>query len=219
MRIHKEGRRPIIFANIIILISLFIFFYCYNPHYTATTVFVLLFAVAFLFHVIRFFRVPSRVINKVEAGVLSPADGIVIAIEETVEDEYFKDTRLKISIFMSVYNVHVNFIPIDGVIEYVLYHPGKYLVAKYPKSSVHNEHNTVVVRKNEREVVLFRQIAGFVARRIVSYVETGETVSQGEEMGIIRFGSRVDVFLPTDVEIAVRIGELVRAQKSVLAYF
>ena len=136
-----------------------------------------------------------------------------------IEEEYFKDQRIRISVFMSVHNVHVNFFPIDGTVEYVGYHPGKYLIAKYPKSSVLNEHNTVVVKKSENEVVLFRQIAGYVARRIVSKVKVGQEAVQGEEMGMIRFGSRVDVFLPLNTEIAVKIGEKVRAQKSVLAYF
>ena len=120
---------------------------------------------------------------------------------------------------MSINNVHVNSYPIDGNIEYIAYHPGKYLLAKRPKSSVDNEHNTIVVSKNEHEKVLFRQIAGFVARRIISYPEVGDTVAQGDEVGMIKFGSRVDVFLPLDTQVVVKKGDKVVSKKTVLAYF
>lgn len=146
--------------------------------------------------VIRFFRVPYRIINKVDNGVLSPADGTILSVGPAFEYEYFKDERLKISIFMSINNVHVNSYPMDGTVEYTAYHPGKYYLAKLPKSSVDNEHNTIVVGADEHDKVLFRQIAGFVARRIISYPEVGDVVKQGEEVGMIKFGSRVDVFLP-----------------------
>ena len=124
-----------------------------------------------------------------------------------------------ISIFMSAHNVHVNSYPIDGIVEYVGYHPGKYLIAKLPKSSTDNENNSVVVKQDEQRIVLFRQIAGFVARRIVCYAKPGMEVKQGEEMGMIKFGSRVDVFLPLDAQVAVQVGDKVRSKKSVLAYF
>lgn len=120
---------------------------------------------------------------------------------------------------MSIFNVHVNFFPIDGTVEYVGYHPGKYHVANLPKASNDNEHNSVVVRKDENRVVLFRQIAGFLARRIVCNIKKGDTANQGEEMGMIRFGSRVDVFVPLDAQINVQLGTPVRTQKTVLAYF
>jgi len=169
--------------------------------------------------VIRFFRVPFRIINKVDNGVLSPADGTILSVGPAFEYEYFKDERLKISIFMSINNVHVNSYPIDGTIEYTAYHPGKYYLAKLPKSSVDNEHNTIVVSADEHDKVLFRQIAGFVARRIISYPEVGDVVEQGEEVGMIKFGSRVDVFLPLDVQVAVNKGDKVVSKKTVLAYF
>ena len=168
--------------------------------------------------IVRFFRVPTRVINKVDDGVLSPADGTIVYVGNAFEHEYFKDGRLKISIFMSINNVHVNSYPISGEISYMAYHPGKYAVAKLPKSSVDNEHNTIVVRNGEKEV-LFRQIAGFVARRIISYPEVGDSVEQGEEVGMIKFGSRVDVFLPKTASIAVSKGDKVVSKKTVLAYF
>lgn len=218
MRLHKEGLLPITFTVAFVAACLVPYFMFANlPLWV--DILVVAFFVILLFTIVRFFRVPLRHINHVENGVLSPADGTVISIEETTEHEYFKDSRIKISVFMSVYNVHVNFYPVDGEIEYVAYHPGKYFVAHLPKSSLDNEHNTVVVRKNEHDVVLFRQIAGFVARRIVSYPEPGDTVKQGQEMGMIRFGSRVDVFLPLDAEVNVKVGEKVRTQKTVLAYF
>lgn len=218
MRIHKEGLYPIVIETILFTVVLFCYFYFTDLPCWIDFLAVLILAIPF-FLVIRFFRVPSRLVNSVDNGVISPADGTVIAIEEMNEYEYFHDNRIKISIFMSVHNVHVNFYPIDGVVEYVKYHPGKYFIAHLPKSSIENEHNSVVVRRDEQMVVLFRQIAGIVARRIVSYPKVGDRVKQGTEMGMIRFGSRVDVFLPLDAQICVKIGDKVRAQKSVLAYF
>lgn len=217
MKIHREGLVPILVTVVILGILLGLYFM--HPHAVALTVFVSILAAAILFLVVRFFRVPKRLINVVEDGVLSPADGRIVAIDEVEEGEYFKDKRIKISIFMSIFNVHVNSYPIGGVVEYVGYHPGKYLVAKLPKSSFDNEHNSVVVKKNEDKEVLFRQIAGLIARRIVSYAEVGKPVNQGEQMGIIRFGSRVDVFLPLDAEIYVKMGDKVSSQKTVLASF
>ncbi len=167
--------------------------------------------------IIRFFRVPTRVVNAVEDGVLSPADGTIVYVGSAFEHEYFKDERMKISIFMSINNVHVNSYPITGEISYTAYHPGKYVLAKLPKSSVDNEHNTVVVKGEEE--VLFRQIAGFVARRIISYPEVGDHVEQGDEVGMIKFGSRVDVFLPKGVKVAVSKGDKVVSKKTILAYF
>lgn len=216
MRLHKEGRIPITIAIVLFAVVLFLILHFTNLHLICNILIIL----ALLIPVgmtIRFFRVPSRHPNLVENGVVSPADGTIIAIEEMEEYEYFHDQRIKISIFMSVHNVHVNFYPIDGEIEYVAYHPGKYFIAHLPKSSLDNEHNTVVV-KNDNVHVLFRQIAGFVARRIVSYPQKGDMVKQCDEMGMIRFGSRVDVFVPVDATINVKIGDSVRAKKSVLAY-
>lgn len=217
MRLHKEGKRPITIATILFIAANYLYY-----RYTALPIPInilveILFIIPF-FITVRFFRIPCRHINIVDKGVISPADGTIIAVEETTEHEYFKDKRIKISIFMSLHNVHVNFYPISGRIEYVAYHPGKYFVAHLPKSSLDNEYNTVVVSKDEHNKVLFRQIAGFVARRIVSYPQPGDIVEQGTEMGMIRFGSRVDVFLPLDAEINVKIGDCVRTQKTVLAY-
>ena len=157
-------------------------------------------------------------INFVPNGIISPADGTIVQIVETYEDEYFKENRTQISIFMSPLNVHVNCYPIEGVVSYTKYHPGKHFVASLPKASKDNEHNTVVVKNKIGTEVLFRQIAGFVARRIVSYVVEGVQTNQGEEMGIIKFGSRVDLFLPLNAKVNVKVGDKVTSKKTVIAY-
>lgn len=218
MKIQKEGYGIISICASILLSIILVLLFVVHIFWLATVIIACGLTV-FLYMIVRFFRNPNRVINKVENGILSPADGTVVNIQEVFESEYFKDNRQIISVFMSAHDVHVNSYPIDGIVEYVGYHPGKYLIAKRPKSSTDNEHNSVVVRKDEQRVVLFRQIAGFVARRIVCYAEPGMSVEQGEEMGMIKFGSRMDVFLPLDAQIAVQVGQKVRSKKSVLAYF
>lgn len=221
MKIHREGFMPIGFTILFLGALTWIYFLCgcslAVPVWITTLFCLVMFSILFL--VVRFFRIPKRTINSVADGVLSPADGRIVAIDEVQECEYFQDTRIKISIFMSIFNVHVNSYPIDGVVEYVGYHPGKYLIAKLPKSSVDNEHNSVVIKQSDERIILFRQIAGIIARRIVSYALVGEKVKQGEQMGIIRFGSRVDVFLPLDAQIYVKLGDRVASQKTVLASF
>jgi phosphatidylserine decarboxylase len=144
--------------------------------------------------------------------ILSPADGKVVVIEETVENEYFKDKRLQVSIFMSPLNVHANFNPIAGIIKYVKYHKGLFLVAWHPKSSTDNERSTVVTEHASGKEVLFRQVAGAVARRICYYVEEGQQVETGSEYGFIKFGSRIDLFLPLDTKINVKIGDVVKGR-------
>ena len=168
--------------------------------------------------IIYFFRVPYRKINRDENAIVSPADGTIIQIMEEVETEYFNDNRIQISIFMSPLNVHVNTYPIDGEIVYVKHHFGKHFVAHLPKASKDNEHNTVVQKHKNGERVLFRQIAGIVARRIVGYAQKGEIAEQGKEMGIIKFGSRVDVFLPLSAKINVKLEDKVRSKITHLAY-
>lgn len=218
MKIHEAGK-AIVSSTIfvIVLMTLCYVFFLAKLWWVNLVVYITLLVLAGI--IIRFFRVPYRIINKVKNGVLAPADGTVISIGPAFEYEYFKDERIRISIFMTINNVHVNSYPIDGTVEYVGYHPGKYFVASLPKSSVDNEHNTIVVSQNEHQKVLFRQIAGFIARRIISYPEKGDVVYQGEEVGMIKFGSRVDVFLPLDAQIAVNKGEKVVSKKTVLAYF
>lgn len=167
--------------------------------------------------VVQFFRNPKRLIPWVDNQlVYSPADGKVVVIEETEEPEYFKDKRLMISIFMSPLNVHVNRNPVGGVVKYKKYHSGKYLVAWHPKSSTENERATVVIDNGDAEI-LVRQIAGAVARRLRNYLEVGQQVTQGSEMGFIKFGSRVDIFLPLNAKVEVKIGQVVRGNVDVIA--
>ena len=170
-----------------------------------------------LFLVVRFFRVPHRRAIADDSLIISPADGRVVAIEETTEDEFFKCKMIQISIFMSIWNVHVNWNPISGSVEYHKHHPGKYLIAKHPKSSLLNERASTAIQKEPGKGIMVRQIAGSVARRIISYTNPVKQVEQGSELGIIRFGSRVDIFLPVDVKIKVRLRDKVRARKSILA--
>lgn len=218
-RIHEEGTRAILIAlliTVIVVVGMNLLW----PRQTFWHGMVYaVFAIVF-FLVVRFFRVPiHRKTSLLEHAVVSPADGIISADEVVMEDEYFHEERRKLSIFMSIYNVHINFFPFDGVVTYYQYHPGKYLVAFKPKSSVDNEHNSIVIQDHEGREVMVRQIAGFVARRIVCELEPGDASVVGEEFGMIRFGSRVDVFLPLDAEVNVHIGQVVRAKSSVLATF
>lgn len=166
-----------------------------------------------------FFRVPTNRTTTIEENaVVSAADGEVVVIEEVEETEYFHDKRIQVSIFMSAYNVHVNWFPMNGVVSYYKYHPGKKLFAINPKSSELNERNTLVVKDDQGREVLFRQIAGVMARRIICHVDKGATAKVGEEFGLIRFGSRVDFFLPIDSEVKVKIGDKVRGKITVLAH-
>jgi phosphatidylserine decarboxylase len=218
-RIHEEGTKAIVIALLIAVIVI-VGINLLWPQQTFWHVLVYVFFVVVFVLVVRFFRVPiHRKTTILENAVISPADGIISADEVIMEDEYFHEQRRKLSIFMSIYNVHINFFPFDGVVTYYKYHPGKYLVAFKPKSSVDNEHNSIAIQDHQGREVLVRQIAGFVARRIVCELESGDASVVGEEFGMIRFGSRVDVFLPLDAEVNVHIGQIVRAKSSVLATF
>lgn len=167
--------------------------------------------------IVQFFRHPKRIHNLNANAIIAPADGTIVVIENTDEPEFYKEKRLQISIFMSPLNVHVNRYPISGTVEYVKYHAGKYLIASHPKSSTENERTTVVVRDTAGRSVLFRQIAGALARRIVYYCKTGDTAQQAQQMGFIKFGSRVDVFLPVDAKVKVVQGQKVKGSQTVLA--
>ncbi len=168
---------------------------------------------------ITFFRVPTNRTTTIEDNaVVSAADGEVVVVEEVEEKEYFHDKRIQVSIFMSAYNVHVNWFPMNGVVSYYKYHPGKKLFAINPKSSELNERNTLVVKDEQGREVLFRQIAGVMARRIICHVDKGATAKVGEEFGLIRFGSRVDFFLPIDAKLNVKIGDKVKGKITVLAH-
>ena len=216
-RLHEEGTKAILITLAVVVVSAFIvnwFWPVQSWWHYILYVFLLLVLVL----VVRFFRVPIwRKTTLAENAVLAPADGVIAANEVVVEDEYFHDKRRQISIFMSIYNVHINFFPFDSEVTYYKYHPGKFLVAFNPKSSSDNEHNTIVLRDFNGREILVRQIAGFVARRIVCDLKAGDEAVAGEELGMIRFGSRVDVFLPLDAEVNVRIGDPTVGKETVLA--
>jgi phosphatidylserine decarboxylase len=216
MTIHKEGYTSIAIAGLIyILISYLAFsFLSYNHPFLAWALFIL--ATGFFLFIVSFFRVPKRKHTMNANAIIAPADGKVVVIEETVDVEYFKDKRLQVSIFMSPANVHVNRNPINGEVLYSQYHKGKYLVAWDPKSSTENERHSVVLR-NEKTTILVKQIAGAVARRIVNYLKPGQSVVQNDEMGFIKFGSRVDLLLPPGTTVNVKIGEAVQGGVTVIA--
>ena len=218
MTIHKEGRLLLF----LLLIILFVLNWGIAKLYPASIIlqdFVIGGSVIFYLIILQFFRSPIFDVSKNENQVLAPAEGKVVVIEETEETEYFKEKRIQISIFMSPVNVHVNRMPVAGVISFCKYHAGKYLVAWHPKSSTENERTTLVVKMKDGVEVLFRQIAGALARRIKWYVKEGQQLEQGEEFGFIKFGSRVDVFLPLSAKIKVSIGDKTYGGKTVLAEF
>lgn len=179
----------------------------------------LILSLGFWILIIQFFRNPKRITPKNVKHIIAPADGKVVVIEEVEEPEYFKDKRKQVSIFMSPLNVHINRFPVGGTVKYVKYHPGLYLVAWHPKSSTENERTTVVVKTNNNEEVLFRQIAGAVARRIVYYCKEGDHAEQGGEMGFIKFGSRVDIFLPLTAKVNSKLNDVVKGGETVIAEF
>ena len=216
MTIHKEGYTSIALCVLFIfVVNAIIQFYYPDAHTLRWIVYILSFALFVI--ILQFFRSPHFPINIDETQVLCPADGKVVVIEETDEPEFLKDRRIQLSVFMSPINVHVNRNPIAGVVKYFKYHPGKYLVAWHPKSSTENERTTIVIENSKGVSVLFRQIAGAMARRIVWYVKEGDKVDQGAQFGFIKFGSRVDVFLPLGTKINVGLGEVVKGGRTVLA--
>ena len=215
MTIHKEGIK--ILRNEIIIFALLNYLvHIYTHEYFAyfiTSLTSLLFIMS-----VYFFRKPNRKLERKDGTIYSPCDGKVVVIEETDEIEFYKDKRIQVSIFMSPLNVHNQLYPISGEVEYIKYHPGKYLVAWHPKSSLLNERSTVVI-KNDKISVLFRQIAGAVARRIVTYSKIGDKATSSDEYGFIKFGSRVDVFLPVGTKINVKINESVKSGQSIIANY
>jgi phosphatidylserine decarboxylase len=215
MTIHKEGYKTLAISAILFaLVNLLSFYFIsfYSPWLSWLLFFITLFLLLFL---ISFFRVPSRKLTVGNDLIICPADGKVVVIEEMFDVEYFKDKRLQVSIFMSPANVHQNRNPVAGEVVYNQYHKGKYLVAWDPKSSTDNERHSVVI-KNERGEVLVKQIAGALAKRIINYLEVGQQVGQSDEMGFIKFGSRVDVLLPVDTRINVNLNQMVKGGVSVL---
>ena len=218
MTIHKEGYTSLALTVLLIFIVNALVHY-YNPDSQWIRWLVYILSFAFFIIILQFFRSPSRNWAQNDKHIICPADGKVVVIEETEETEYFKDKRIQVSIFMSPINVHVNRNPISGIVKFVKYHKGKYLVAWDPKSSTDNERTTIVIESKSGVPILFRQIAGALARRIVWYVKEGDEVKQGDQFGFIKFGSRVDVFLPLGTKINVKIGDTVQGGITVLGEF
>jgi phosphatidylserine decarboxylase len=213
MTIHREGY-SLLFISLLVLFGINYLVYYLAPEATVLQNIVIGVSVVLYLIVLQFFRNP---VFSVDKTVLAPADGKVVVIEETVETEYLKSKRRQISIFMSPVNVHVNRMPVGGTISFYKYHAGKYLVAWHPKSSTENERTTVVARMKNGTEILFRQIAGALARRIKCYVKEGQPFEQGQEFGFIKFGSRVDIFLPLDAKITVKVGEVTKGGRTVIA--
>ncbi|MFL5728374.1 MAG: phosphatidylserine decarboxylase family protein [Cytophagaceae bacterium] len=218
MVIHKEGYRILITLFIVLIVLNLVIFYFFPASKNIQNISIIFCIIAYLL-ILQFFRSPKRstVIN--DSHVIAPADGKVVVIEEVTETEYFNEPRRQVSIFMSPVNVHINRNPISGVVTYFKYHSGKYKVAWHPKSSTENERTTIVVEGHNNHTVLIRQIAGALAKRIVWYLQAGEEVKQGEELGFIKFGSRVDIFLPLDAKINVKIGDRTVGGETVIAEF
>lgn len=218
MTLHKEGTASLLIGAIALfaingILSFFL------PDATLIHTFALIISLVLYAIVVQFFRKPKRFPPLHEGHLLAPADGKVVVIEEVFEPEYFKGPRKQVSIFMSPFNVHINFNPLSGIVSYFKYHPGKYLVAWHPKASTENERTTVVVKHANGNEILFRQIAGALAKRICWYVKEGDLVKQGEEFGFIKFGSRVDIYLPLDAEITVKLGDKPVGGETVIAKF
>jgi len=215
MRIHREGKNILVTAAII-LVLLFIVLRALS--FAFFLIFVLLIPLLMVyFLIIWFFRIPLRKFTGDEKTVFAPADGKIVVVEETFEPEYFRDNRIQVSVFMSPLNVHQNTWPVSGNVTYTKYHKGKYLVAWHPKSSVENERSTVVIEMKDGTEILVRQIAGAVARRICTYAREDQKVKQGDELGFIKFGSRVDIFLPLTANVHCKPGDRSRNNTTVLA--
>ena len=212
---HKEGFFIITISFILtITVSVFSEYMITNPLLES---FIQFFSIFILIMILQFFRNPKRIISPDNNKILSPVDGKVVVIESVFEKEYFKDNRRQVSIFMSPLNVHVTRYPISGKVSYTKYHPGKYLVAWHPKSSEENERTTVVINSTEYGEILYRQVAGALARRIVNYAKEGDEVNQGDDAGFIKFGSRVDLFLPLNLPINVVLNQVAKGAKTIIS--
>ncbi|MBT8244541.1 MAG: phosphatidylserine decarboxylase family protein [Winogradskyella sp.] len=212
---HKEGHKIILITLVLVVATIFAIDYLVQLEWLRKTLMLSVLAVFIL--ILQFFRNPKRHTHANEKQALSPVDGKVVVIEEVFEKEVFKDKRIQVSVFMSPINVHVTRYPTSGKVTYSKYHPGKYLVAWHPKASEENERTTVVVENGSFGKVLYRQIAGALAKRIVNYAIVDQTVQQGADSGFIKFGSRVDLFLPLDADIKVELNQKVKGGESVIA--
>jgi len=215
MTIHREGYTTIFIAFLFVAVVLLTF----NHIFPGQTWFHIILYVAglwFFIMIVRFFRAPERVLIGGEDVISCPADGKVVVIERTIEPEYFRDERIQVSIFMSARNVHINWFPVSGMIKYYFYHPGKHMVAFSPKSSLENERATTVIQTAGGKEILIRQIAGAVARRIVTYPRVGTPETQGDELGFIKFGSRVDLLLPLDTKLEIELNQVVSGKQTII---
>ena len=212
---HKEGSKIILITLLLVVGIIYLTDAFIDINWLRTVLY--LFALVILVLVLQFFRNPTRVADNSDNHILAPVDGKVVVIEEVYEPEYFKDKRLMVSIFMSPINVHVTRYCVNGIVKYSKYHPGKYLVAWHPKASEENERTTVVINNRVYGEILYRQIAGALARRIVNYAQEGMRVVQGKDAGFIKFGSRVDIYLPLGTEVNVKLGDKAIGNKTVIS--
>jgi len=212
---HKEGHKIIFITLVFVVVSFLLIDYTISTEWLRKSLMISI--LLFFILILQFFRNPKRFTNPNDEVVTSPVDGKVVVIEEVMEDEYFKDKRIQVSIFMSPINVHVTRYPNSGEVTFSKYHPGKYLVAWHPKASTDNERTTVVVKNQSFGEVLYRQIAGALAKRIINYAKPETTVIQGDDSGFIKFGSRVDVFLPLNTDIKVSLNDKVKGGESIIA--
>jgi phosphatidylserine decarboxylase len=215
MTIHREGYKSIAIGTIIFIALNLLMSWLFSSSLAWLCVVFFIATLGLLLFLVSFFRIPARILTINDSQIICPADGKVVVIEETVDEEYFKTKRLQVSVFMSPANVHVNRNPIDGEVVYNQYHKGKYLVAWNPKSSTENERHSVVLKKGDKEI-LVKQIAGALAKRIVNYLEVGTKVKQTDEFGFIKFGSRVDMLLPIGTKLNVQLNEVVKGGVTVI---
>ena len=215
IRFHKEGYKIIVIAFILSIAGILLAEKFIEIIWLVKAIQIVI--LAFLFIVLQFFRNPKRATDINENAIIAPVDGKVVVIEEVEEPEYFKDKRIQVSIFMSPINVHVTRYAMSGLVKYSKYHPGKYLVAWHPKASTENERTTIVLENKVFGEVLYRQIAGALAKRIVNYAEVGTAVVQGTDAGFIKFGSRVDLYLPLGTELTVKLGDVVKGGTQIVA--
>lgn len=216
MKLHKEGKNIIIIAFFLVAVLTFVLLYL-GPDFLYYHISILLASIIFYIYIVRFFRVPNREFINEEGAIFAPADGEVVVIEKIFEDEYIKENCIQISIFMSPLNVHINWFSLSGKVRYVKHHPGKYLVAWHPKSSTLNERTSICIENTNQQLIMMRQVAGAVARRIICYAKPGMEVKQNEELGFIKFGSRVDIYLPENAQTLVQLKDKVVGGRTIIA--
>lgn len=217
MTIHKAGYKlllKILLAGILLNLALYYFINNATIAHTFS-----IFSIVLFLLVVNFFRFPNRIIIQDDNTILAPADGKIVVIEETDEPEYFKERRLQVSIFMNIFNVHINWFPVNGIVKYFKYHKGNFAAAYLPKSSTENERTSIAIACNNGQTILMRQIAGAMAKRIVSYAAVEGEARQNQHAGFIKFGSRVDLFLPLDTNIAVKLGQKTKGSQTIIGTF